>query len=72
MNIRIASQLLTVAVMCTLAMACSKKVKEMPPPAARVDSTVPLPDTSSMPSRVSGVYGPADLDSDTCLRQRII
>lgn len=71
MNIRTASQLLTVATMCTLAMACSKKVKEMPPPAARVDSTVPMPDTS-MPPRMAGVYSPADLDSDSCLRQRVI
>ena len=72
MELRTASQLATVAVMCTLAMACSKKVKEMPPPPARVDSTVPMTDTSPMSPRVAGAYSPGDLDTDSCLRQRIV
>lgn len=47
--------------------ACSKKVKEAPPaPAA---DTAP---TSPTAPATSGLYGPDDLDTDACLRQRVV
>ena len=60
------SRVLLVALLCTAAVACSKKVKEAPP----VD-TVPPP-TTTQPAADDGLYGPEDLDTDTCLRQRTI
>ncbi|TBR13754.1 MAG: peptidoglycan-associated lipoprotein Pal [Lysobacter sp.] len=71
MNVRSATKLLIVATMCTLAMACSKKVKPTPPPAdTSVGTTTPMPtDTGPV---AAGAYGPGDLDSDSCLRQRVV
>ncbi|HBK47740.1 MAG TPA: peptidoglycan-associated lipoprotein Pal [Xanthomonadaceae bacterium] len=54
--------LLSVAVLA----GCSKKVKETPPPA---EPTTPV---STAPSSSSGLYGPGDLDTDACLRQRVV
>lgn len=45
---------------------CSKKVKEVPPPATDTGMTQP-----AQPS-TSGLYGPGDLDTDACLRQRVV
>jgi peptidoglycan-associated lipoprotein len=49
---------------------CTKKVKEVPvtdaPPADTGATTAPITDTRP------GVYGPGDLDTDACLRQRIV
>lgn len=55
--------LLSVAVLA----GCSKKVKEEP--AAPVDTG-----TATQPSgpSTSGLYGPGDLDTDACLRQRVV
>ena len=61
------SKILLTAVLCTAAVACSKKVKETPP----VDTgptTAPVTDTATTP----GMYGPEDLDTDACLRQRVV
>ena len=61
------SRVLLAAVLCTAAVACSKKVKETPP----VDTgptTGPVTDTGP----VAGAYGPEDLDTDACLRQRVV
>ena len=70
MNASSASKLLTVAVMCSLAMACSKKVKETPPTDTTTGTTTTVPaDTGPV---AAGAYGPNDLDSDACLRQRIV
>ena len=70
MNASSASKLLIVAAMCTLAMACSKKVKETPPTDTTAGTTTTVPaDTGPT---VAGAYGPNDLDSDACLRQRIV
>ena len=58
--------LLAAALVASLA-ACSKKVKETPP----VDTgptTAPVTDTATTP----GMYGPEDLDTDACLRQRVV
>ena len=69
MNVRSASQLLVVAAMCTLAMACSKKVKTEPNTGDTVGTTQPATDNGpTMP----GAYGPNDLDTDSCLRQRVV
>jgi peptidoglycan-associated lipoprotein len=61
------SRVLLAALLCTAAVACSKKVKEVPPPVTTVPEqpvTQPVQDT--------GLYGPEDLDTDACLRQRIV
>jgi peptidoglycan-associated lipoprotein len=56
--------LLSVAVLA----GCSKKVKEEP--AAPVDTGTSTT-TPTGPS-TSGLYGPGDLDTDACLRQRCL
>ena len=57
--------LLAAALVASLA-ACSKKTKEQPP----VEDTTPPPATE--PVADDGVYGPEDLDTDSCLRQRVV
>jgi peptidoglycan-associated lipoprotein len=61
------TRILLAAVLCTAAVACSKKVKETPPP-AEVPSTAPATEAPT----TSGLYGPGDLDTDACLRQRVV
>ena len=61
-------KVLLIAMMCTVAVACSKKVKEVPPPP--VDTTPSAPITTG--PTAPGVYGPSDLDTDACLRQRVV
>jgi len=61
------SRVLLTALLCTAAVACSKKVKEAPPV---VDTAPPPPATQ--PVADDGMYGPEDLETDTCLRQRVI
>ena len=60
------TRILTVALMCAAAAACSKKVKETPPPATDVGT---VPTTAPV---APGAYTPADLDTDACLRQRVV
>ncbi len=55
--------LLSVAVLA----GCKKAVKETPP----TDTTTTTPTTPTEPT-TSGVYGPNDLDTDACLRQRVV
>ena len=61
---------LTLAVLASaVAVGCSKKVKETPPAETPVDSgATTAPVTGTTP----GAYTPADLDSDACLRQRVV
>ena len=61
------SRVLLAALLCTAAVACSKKVKEVPPP---VTATPDTPITQ--PADTTGLYGPEDLDTDACLRNRIV
>ena len=61
------TRVLLTAMLCTAAVACSKKVKEVPPPA-----TPTTPPTETAPATTPGVYGPQDLDTDACLRQRVV
>ena len=56
------SRVLLAALLCTAAVACSKKVKEVPP-----TDTAPA-DTGA----TTGRYPPGDLDTDACLRQRVV
>jgi peptidoglycan-associated lipoprotein len=60
------TRILLTAVLCTAAVACSKKVKEEAPA-----ETTPPPVQTEQPA-TSGVYGPSDLDTDACLRQRVV
>ena len=64
-----ATRVLLTAILCTAAMACTKKVKEVPPVDSTTGSTAPVTDTGPT---APGAYGPADLDSDACLRQRVV
>ena len=62
------TRVLLVSLLSVAALAgCSKKVKEQP--AAPVDTT---PATPAPPPASSGLYGPGDLDTDACLRQRVV
>jgi peptidoglycan-associated lipoprotein len=61
------TRILLAALMCTAAVACSKKVKEVPPPVVAEPAPV-----VTEPAPVSGVYGPEDLDTDACLRTRVV
>ena len=63
------AKLLMTAVLCTAAVACTKKVKEVPPADTGPTTTVPVPDTGPT---TPGMYGPGDLDTDACLRQRVV
>ena len=62
------TRILITALMCTAAVACSKKVKEVPPP---MDTSTTAPVTDTGPT-TPGMYGPGDLDTDACLRQRVV
>lgn len=62
------TRVLLTAVLCTAAVACTKKVKEQPPTDTGTGTT---PITETQPG-VPGAYGPGDLDTDACLRQRVI
>ena len=62
------ARILLAAVLCTVAVACSKKVKEAPPADTATD-TAPVTDTGPV---APGAYGPGDLDTDACLRQRVV
>jgi len=62
------TRVLLVSLMSVAVLAgCSKKVKEEPAPAA------PAPtQTAPTPAPVATGYGPNDLDTDACLRQRVV
>ncbi len=62
------TRVLMTALMCAAALACSKRVKEVPPAAMATD-TGPMTDNGSA---MQGAYGPNDLDTDACLRQRVV
>ena len=68
---RIARTLLLAALASAVAVGCSKKVKEEPVDNGPVDggaSTAPVTDGPVTP----GAYTPADLDTDACLRNRVV
>ncbi len=64
------TRVLTTVLFCAVAVACTKKVKEVPPPMTTGPATTtPMPQTGPT---TPGMYGPGDLDSDACLRTRIV
>jgi peptidoglycan-associated lipoprotein len=63
------TRVLLVSLLSVAALAgCSKKVKEVPP----TDTTSTTGNTPSTGPSTSGLYGPGDLDTDACLRQRVV
>jgi peptidoglycan-associated lipoprotein len=67
-NSAVIGKILIAAVLCTAAVACSKKVKEVPP----VDTGTTTAPTQDTGPTTPGAYGPEDLDTDACLRQRVV
>ena len=64
------TRVLMAALLCTAAIGCSKKVKEVPPTDTGTSAgTGTVTDTTPT---TSGAYGPGDLDTDACLRQRVV
>ena len=70
---RIARTLLLAALASAIAVGCSKKVKETPPtdtgPSTGTTTTTPVDDGGATRP---GAYGPNDLDTDACLRNRVV
>jgi peptidoglycan-associated lipoprotein len=61
------TRILLAAALCATMAACSKKVKEEPP------APTPTPTPAAQPAPVNdGKYQPSDLDTDACLRQRVV
>lgn len=63
------TRILAAALLCAAAVGCSKKVKEAPPTTDPNAGTGAATDTAPP---VAGAYGPSDLDTDACLRQRVV
>ncbi|MFA6986716.1 MAG: peptidoglycan-associated lipoprotein Pal [Arenimonas sp.] len=63
------TRLLIAASICVALAACTKKVKEVPPSDTGPDTSGTT--TGAIPDG-TGRYTPADLDTDSCLRQRVI
>ena len=63
-----ATRILVAALLCATAVACSKKVKEVPPADTTTTETPPV----TQPATTPGAYGPEDLDTHPCLRQRVV
>ncbi|NYZ62391.1 peptidoglycan-associated lipoprotein Pal [Luteimonas deserti] len=61
------TRVMLAVLLCTAAVACSKKVREEAPVA-----TGPSTGTVAPTAPTAGAYGPNDLDSDACLRQRVV
>ena len=69
---RIARTLILAALASAVAVGCSKKVKETPPTdtgASTGTTTTPVDDGGATRP---GAYGPNDLDTDACLRNRVV
>ncbi len=69
---RIARTMLLAALASAIAVGCSKKVKETPPTdtgASTGTTTTPVDDGGATRP---GAYGPNDLDTDACLRNRVV
>ena len=71
------SRVLLTAILCVTAAACTKKVKEDPNTGATPSQSSSSGTTSSGigstgPTGTGGLYGPGDLDTDSCLRQRVV
>lgn len=62
------TRVLLAAAVCVALAACAKKVREEP----AVAPPPPSPPPTTMPVTDDGRYGPEDLDTDACLRQRVV
>ena len=72
MNISISRTLLMTALVCATAVGCSKKVKEAPPMMDTGSTgTTTAPMENNGPTK-AGAYSPSDLDTDACLRSRVV
>ena len=67
---RIARTLFLAALASAVAVGCSKKVKETPPTDTPVDTGATTQPVTETPR--AGAYTPADLDTDACLRNRVV
>ena len=65
------TRLVLAAVVCVALGACTKKVKEAPRDEAGPGETTGAT-TGGVPDTMPGRYSPADLDTDACLRQRVV
>lgn len=65
------TRVLLTALMCTAAVACSKKVKEAQPMNGG-DTGANTGMATDQGTGMPGAYGPGDLDTDACLRQRVV
>lgn len=71
------TRVLLTAILCVTAAACTKKVKENPDTSATQSGNTSSTNsgtgtvTDNGPIR-TGAYGPGDLDTDACLRQRVV
>ena len=64
------TRILIAAAVCVALAACTKKVKEEPTTDTGRDTSGAT--TGAVPDTTPGRYSPADLDTDSCLRQRVI
>ena len=62
------TRILVAALLCATAVACSKKVKEVPP----AEPTPTEQPAVTQPAPAPTGYSPEDLDTDACLRQRVV
>ncbi|WP_058833800.1 peptidoglycan-associated lipoprotein Pal [Luteimonas abyssi] len=61
------TRVLLAAALCVAVVGCARKVREEP------TTTAPPPSTVTQPQQpTAGAYGPEDLDTDACLRQRVV
>ena len=70
------TRVLLTAILCVTAAACSKKVKENIDTPATDSTNSGTTNTGTVGGNTaawpSGLYGPNDLDTDACLRQRVV
>ena len=62
------TRVMLAAMLCTAVVACSKKVKEEPVQPPPPSTTAPIQE----PPAAAGAYTPEDLDTDACLRTRVV
>ena len=69
---RIARTLLLAALASVIAVGCSKKVKETPPTDTGASTGTTTTPVYYGGATRPGAYGPNDLDTDACLRNRVV
>lgn len=61
------TRVLLAAALCFVVVGCARQVQEEAPPPPTT-----APPTTTEPAPTAGVFGPEDLDTDACLRQRVV